>query len=133
MKDKDGRRFYLPNTAPNLAGAELADLCPRGDREQRRAHHDEPESGTARGGRSPAHGERAVLATTPSLARICSPRCANALSGWSTISTIRPLNAFRGFKPAAGQEPENNVQLDVSALAYQEVSRAPVAPTGGVK
>ena len=24
MKDKDGRRFYLKNTAPNLAGAELA-------------------------------------------------------------------------------------------------------------
>ena len=26
MKEKDGRRFYLKNTAPNLASAELADL-----------------------------------------------------------------------------------------------------------
>ena len=41
--------------------------------------------------------------------------------------TIRPLNAFRGFKPAPGQEPENNVQLDVSALAYPE----PRAGAGG--
>jgi hypothetical protein len=39
--------------------------------------------------------------------------------------TIRPLNAFRGFKPVAGQEPENNVQLDVSALAYPEAVRPP--------
>ena len=38
--------------------------------------------------------------------------------------TIRPLNAFRGFKPAPGQEPEINVQLDVSALAYPEAPRA---------
>ena len=41
--------------------------------------------------------------------------------------TIRPLNAFRGFKPAPGQEPENNVQLDVSALAYPDAPR-PAAP-----
>ena len=34
--------------------------------------------------------------------------------------TLRPLNAFRGFLPAAGQEPEINVQLDVSALAFPE-------------
>ena len=26
MKQKDGRRFFLKNTAPNLAGAELSDL-----------------------------------------------------------------------------------------------------------
>jgi len=40
---------------------------------------------------------------------------------------VRPLNAFRGFKPAAGQEPENNVQLDVSALAYPEAPRVAAA------
>ena len=42
--------------------------------------------------------------------------------------TIRPLNAFRGFKPAAGQEPENNVQMDVSALAYPEPAKPDEAP-----
>jgi len=34
--------------------------------------------------------------------------------------TARPLNAFRGFKPAPGQEPELNVQLDVGAWAFPE-------------
>ena len=34
--------------------------------------------------------------------------------------TLRPLNAFRGFKPAPGQEPEVNVQLDVAGFAFAE-------------
>jgi len=34
--------------------------------------------------------------------------------------TLRPLNAFRGFRPAAGQEPEVNVQLDVVAFDFNE-------------
>ena len=33
---------------------------------------------------------------------------------------LRPLNAFRGFKPAPGQEPEINVQLNVVAFAFAE-------------
>ena len=37
--------------------------------------------------------------------------------------TARPLNAFRGFKPAPGQEPELNVQLDVGAWAFPEPTR----------
>ena len=39
--------------------------------------------------------------------------------------TVRPLNAFRGFKPGPGMEPEVNVQLDVSAFAYADAK--PVA------
>ena len=42
--------------------------------------------------------------------------------------TARPLNAFRGFKPAPGQEPELNVQLDVGAWAYAEPARATPPP-----
>ena len=53
-KEKDGRRFYLKNTAPNLASAELADLVRGGDREQRRSHHDQPEPRAARRGPLPA-------------------------------------------------------------------------------
>ena len=34
--------------------------------------------------------------------------------------TLRPLNAFRGFRPAPGQEPEINVQLDVAGFAFAE-------------
>ena len=37
--------------------------------------------------------------------------------------TLRPLNAFRGFRPAPGQEPEINVQLDVAGYAFAEPER----------
>ena len=37
--------------------------------------------------------------------------------------TMRPLNAFRGFKPGPGQEPEVNVQLDVAGFALAEPPR----------
>ena len=41
--------------------------------------------------------------------------------------TVRPLNAFRGFKPAPGQEPELNVQLDVGGWAYAEPAKRATA------
>ena len=66
MREKDGRRFFLKNTAPNLAGAELQELRSRRDRGQRRAHHDQPEPG--RQGRRPVqadHRHRAVLRVDP--------------------------------------------------------------------
>jgi hypothetical protein len=34
--------------------------------------------------------------------------------------TIRPLNAFRGFKPAPGIEPEVSLQLDVVGFDYAD-------------
>ncbi|TMH00546.1 MAG: hypothetical protein E6H67_19215, partial [Betaproteobacteria bacterium] len=34
--------------------------------------------------------------------------------------TVRPLNAFRGFKPTAGNEPEVSVLLDAVGFAYAE-------------
>ena len=37
--------------------------------------------------------------------------------------TVRPLNAFRGFKPAPGQEPDVNVTLDVAAFMLADAPR----------
>ncbi len=37
--------------------------------------------------------------------------------------TVRPLNAFRGFRPAPGAEPEVSVLLDVTAFAYAEAEK----------
>jgi hypothetical protein len=37
--------------------------------------------------------------------------------------TLRPLNAFRGYKPLPGQEPEVNVQLDAAGYAFADASR----------
>jgi hypothetical protein len=74
------------------------------------------------------------FATTPALQKVL-----NALESQQPYLlvdnlTVRPLNAFRGFKPAPGAEPEVNVQLDVSGFAYSDVKpAAPAPPASGAK
>ena len=128
IKEKDGRRFYLKNTAPNLASAELSDLV-RGAIENN--------GGRITTTQNPGSREEGAFrqltvnvqffATTPNLAKILA--ALDTAVPYLVVDnlSVRPLNAFRGFKPAPGQEPENNVQLDVSALAYPEPAR-PAAP-----
>ena len=130
MKERDARRFYLRNTAPNLAAAEL--------QEQVRAAIE------GNGGRistsqnqSPRDDGRfkqivvsvQFFATTPNLQKILN--AIETQQPYLTVDnlTLRPLNAFRGFRPAPGQEPEINVQLDVSAFAFAEpAKKGGVAP-----
>lgn len=134
MKEKDGRRFYLKNTAPNLAGAELADLVRAAIENNGGRITTSQNPGPRDEGRFKQLTVNVqFFATTPALAKIL--RSLDTQLPYLVVDnlTIRPLNAFRGFKPGAGQEPENNVQLDVSALAYPEALRTPALPTGGVK
>ena len=124
IREKDGRRFFLKNTAPNLAGAEL--------QEQVRAAI-EGNGGriTTSQNQSPRDEGRfrqiivtvQFFATTPALQKIL--HAVEAQPPYLTVEnmTLRPLNAFRGFKPAPGQEPEVNVQLDVAGFAYADPER----------
>ncbi|HVJ75506.1 MAG TPA: type II secretion system protein GspM [Casimicrobiaceae bacterium] len=128
MRSKDGRRFYLRNTAPNLAGAELQELVKAAI---------EGQGGRITTSQSPAPRDDAgfrqivanvqFFATTPNLQRILL--ALETREPYLVVDniTIRPTNAFRGFKPAAGQEPEVNVQLDVSAWAMPEPAARPAA------
>jgi general secretion pathway protein M len=130
IKEKDGRRFYLKNTAPNLAAAELADLV-RGTIENNGGRITTSQNPGPRdeGNFKQLTVNVQFFATTPNLAKILQALDTQVPYLLVDNMTIRPLNAFRGFKPAPGQEPENNVQLDVSALAYPEAVRPPaVAP-----
>ena len=135
MRERDGRRFFLKNTAANLAGAELqesvkATIEGNGGRittSQNTAVRDD--------GRFKQIGVNVqFFATTPALQKLL-----NALESQQPYLlvdniTVRPLNAFRGFKPAPGMEPEVNVQLDVSAFAYAEPAKAPApAATGAAR
>ena len=63
------------------------------------------------------------FATTPNLQRIL--HALETQQPYLVVEniTLRPLNAFRGFKPAPGQEPEINVQLDVAGFAFAEPDR----------
>ena len=129
MKQKDGRRFFLKNTAPNLAGAELSDVV--------RAAI-ENNNGRITTSQSPAPREDGrfrqtfvtvqFFATTPALAKILAALDTQVPYVVVDNLTIRPLNAFRGFKPAPGQEPELNVQMDVSAWAFPDVPRVAATP-----
>jgi general secretion pathway protein M len=124
MREKNGRSFFLKNKAPNLAGAELQELV-RGAIE-------------GNGGRITTSQNQApkdegrfrqitvnvqFFATTPNLQKILN--AVESQQPYLVVEniTIRPLNAFRGFKPNPGQEPEINVQLDVAAFAFAEQER----------
>lgn len=121
MREKNGRSFFLRNTAPNLAGAELQELV--------RAAIE------ANGGRITTSQNQApkdegrfkqitvnvqFFASTPNLQKIL--HAIETQQPYLVVEniTMRPLNAFRGFKPGPGQEPEINVQVDVAAFAFAE-------------
>ena len=124
MRAKDARRFLLKNTAANLAGAELQEIV-RGAVEgnggritisQNQAPKDD--------GRYRQIGLNVqFFATTPNLQKILY--ALETQQPYLVIEnlTLRPLNAFRGFRPAAGQEPEINVQLDVAAFDFAEAQK----------
>jgi general secretion pathway protein M len=132
MRERDGRRFFLKNTAPNLAGAELQELV-KATVEGNGGRITTSQNTSARDeGRFKQIGVNVqFFATTPTLQKVLSSLESQQPYLLVDNITVRPLNAFRGFKPAAGAEPEVNVQLDVSGFAYSDVK--PAAPAPGAK
>ena len=130
MKERDGRRFFLKNTAPNLAGAELQELV-KATVEGNGGRITTSQNTSARDdGRFKQIGVNVqFFATTPALQKVL--QSLESQQPYLVVDnlTVRPLNAFRGFKPAPGAEPEVNVQLDVSGFAYADLKPAP--PPGG--
>ena len=121
MRAKDTRRFFLKNTAPNLAGAELQELVraaieSNGGRittSQNQAPKDD--------GRFRQIGVNVqFFATTPILQKVLYTLEAQVPYLIVDNMTLRPLNAFRGFRPAPGQEPDVTVQLDVIGYTLAE-------------
>lgn len=121
LRAKDGRRFYLQNTAPNLAGAELQDLV-RAAIENNGGRITTIQIVVPKeDGRFRQIGVNLQLfATTPNLQKILY--AIETQQPYLEVEnlTIRPLNAFRGFKPAPGAEPEVSVMLDVIGFATVE-------------
>ena len=124
MRERDSRRFFLKNTAPNLAGAELQELV-------RSAIESNGGRITTSQNQAPRDEGRfrqitvsvQFFASTPSLQKILYAIESGPPYLLVENMTLRPLNAFRGFKPAPGQEPEVNVQLDAAGYALVEPAR----------
>jgi hypothetical protein len=121
MRAKDTRRFFLKNTAPNLAGAELQEIV-------RAAIEGNGGRITTSQNQAPKDDGRfrqiavnvQFFATTPALQKVLYALESQQPYLVVDNMTMRPLNAFRGFRPAPGQEPEVTVQLDVVGYAYAE-------------
>ena len=121
LRAKDGRRFFLHNTAPNLASAELQDLV-------RAAIENNNGRITTIQTAQPRDDSRfkqvginvQMFANTPNLQKILY--ALETQTPYTIVEniTVRPLNAFRGFKPPPGNEPELSVLLDVSGFALSE-------------
>ena len=124
LRAKDGRRFFLHNTAPNLAGAELQDMV-RAAIENNGGRITTIQSDQPRDdGRFRQIGINVQLfATTPNLQKILFALETHTPYTLIDNLTIRPLNGFRGFKPPPGIDPELSVQLEVSAFTAAEAEK----------
>jgi len=121
LRAKDGRRFFLQNTAPNLASAELQDLV-RAAIENNNGRITTIQTAQPReDGKFKQVGINVqFFASTPNLQKILYALETQTPYALIENLTVRPLNAFRGFKPVPGNEPELSVLLDVSAFALPE-------------
>ena len=126
LRERDVRRFLLKNTAPNLAGAELQEIV--------RAAVEGNGGRITTSQNQPAKDEghfRQIgvnlqfFATTAHLQRILYALEAQQPYVLVENITVRPINAFRGFRPQPGQEPEVNVQMDVAAFSLGEADKPP--------
>jgi general secretion pathway protein M len=129
MQQRDGRRFFLHNTASNLAGAELQELVKAAIENNGGRITTSQNTSPREDGRFREIGVNVqFFATTPALQKILLAIETHEPYLIVDNLTVRPLNAFRGFKPAPGQEPELNVQLDVGGWAYAEPAKPGAAP-----
>jgi hypothetical protein len=124
VRAKDGRRFFLKNTAPNLAGAELQDMVKAAIENNAGRLTTISITAPKDDGRFRVIGVNLQLfASTANLQKILYT--VETQQPYLVVETMRisPLNAFRGFKPAPGNEPEVNVLLDVVGFAYAEAEK----------
>jgi hypothetical protein len=124
MSQKNSRTFFLKNKAANLAAAELQEIVRgaiEGNGGRISTSQNQPPRDDGRFRQIVVNVQ--FFATTPNLQRILNSLETQQPYLAVENITVRPVNAFRGFKPAAGQEPELNVNLDVAGFAYAEPER----------
>ncbi len=125
IKARESSRFYLRNTAPNLAGAELTDLVrPLIETNGARLTSIQPAT---------VKDEAGFRLYSINIGFNATP--ANLQKTLYALETALPYLFFenvrlsatvpRGFKPAPNQEPEVAAQIEVQAYGFKDVARAP--------
>lgn len=123
IKSREGSRFYLRNTAPNLAGAELTDLVrPLIETNGARLTSIQPAT---------VKEEAGFRLYTLNVGFNATP--ANLQKTLYALETALPYLFFenlrlqatvpRGFKPAPNQEPEVAVTVEIQAYGFKEAPR----------
>jgi general secretion pathway protein M len=130
VRERNGRRFFLKNTAPNLASAELSELVKaaiegNGGRITTSQNVQPKEDDRMR----QVGANVQFFASTANLQKVLAALETQQPYVIVANITVRPVNAFRGFKPPPGQDPELIVQLDAVAWAFPEAARPPATST----
>jgi hypothetical protein len=128
VRERNGRRFFLRNAQPNLASAELSEMVKaaiegNGGRITTSQNVQPKEEDAFK----QIGANVQFFATHANLQKILASLESQQPYVVVANVTVRPVNAFRGFKPAPGQDPELIVQLDAIAWAFPE---APARPAG---
>ncbi|HVF64200.1 MAG TPA: type II secretion system protein GspM [Casimicrobiaceae bacterium] len=129
VRERNGRRFFLKNTAVNLASAELSEMVKaaiEGNGGRITTSQNVQVKDDDRMKQVGANVQ--FFATTANLQKTLLALETQLPYVMVSNLTVRPVNAFRGFKPPAGQDPELIVQLDAVAWAFPEARAAPAVP-----
>ncbi|MEO5700064.1 MAG: type II secretion system protein GspM [Casimicrobiaceae bacterium] len=129
MRERDARRFLLKNTAANLAGAELQEIVRaaiEGNGGRITTSQNQPPKDEGHFRQIGVNVQ--FFATTANLQKVLFALEAQQPYLLVENLTLRPVNAFRGYRPSPGQEPEVNVHLDVAAYSLSDKPEAPRAP-----
>ncbi|MDR1529792.1 MAG: type II secretion system protein M [Burkholderiales bacterium] len=119
VQKRDARRFFLKNTAANLAGAELQDIVRTAVQGNGgRITTSQTVAPKEDGAFNKISVNVQFFATIGSLQKVLNKIESQTPYLVVDSITMRPMNVSRNYKPMAGKEPEINVQIEVAAWAY---------------
>jgi len=132
VKQRNGRRFFLKNTAANLAGAELEDQVRSAiEKSGGRIATSQNIAPKDDGDFQKIAVNVQFFASVPNLQKVIYALETQTPYIVVDSLTLRPVNANRDFKPAPGQEPEVNAQIEVTSWAYRSADADKSADKSG--
>lgn len=121
VQKRDSRRFFLKNTATNLAGAELQDIVRSAIQGNgARITTSQTVNPKEDGEYNKISVNVQFFATAANLQKVLGRLESQVPYLVIDNITMRPMNVARNYKPVPGKEPEINIQMEVAAWAYRD-------------